>query len=93
MAKLPVPMSHRLRFSYGKEPEDAFLRDLRVLGVFQREGTTAPLLGSHTLLGENVEQICSCFSALFVPEALLVLFLHIVKYLDKLSPFMFFAVD
>lgn len=74
MPKLPVPMSHRLRFSYGKEPEDAYLRDLRVLRVFQREGTIASFLRSLTLLEAKIEQICSCFSALFVTEALLVCF-------------------
>lgn len=64
MAKLSVPMIHRLRFSCGKEPQDAYLRDLRALGMFQREGITTPHLGSRTLLWEKVDQTCSwkmCF--------------------------------
>lgn len=76
----PSPVSHRLRFSYGKEPEDAYLRDLRGLRVFQKEGTITSFLGSHSLLREKVEPIRSCFSTLFLPEAL---FLHTVKYLDS----------
>lgn len=59
MAKLSHPMSHRLRFSCGKELQDAYLRDLRALGVLQREGMTAPHLGSHTLLWEEVDRTCS----------------------------------
>lgn len=74
MAKLPVPVSHRLRFSYGKDPEDAYLRDLRGLRVFQREGTMASFLGSHSLLREKVEPIRSCVSTRFLLEALLVCF-------------------
>jgi len=97
MAKLLVPVNDVLRCSCGKEPQNAYLRYFRSLVKFQREERAAPHLGAHTLLWEEVDQTCSwkaCpFQHSLCQKLMLICFLHIVRDLDKLSPFVFIAAD